>query len=301
MKKILSAIIFFTVLGCMICGASASELLEVKPVINGNDVSINISCDSAMTYTYYKVPGHSMAIVDIAGADPEKIEPLIVVNKGAITNISIDTVQISDVAISRITFNLVSELDISVSASSDKKHLAVTFGHKKTLDKPEIKSEQKPKSEPTPAPVPPATAAAPPLNSLTAPAANSTTAPASPPVKRITKLEPVVPAEVATKRPSTLKIGKVVLGTSHIEIHANQPVTEYKTMRLSGPDRLVIDIACQETDQKTRSVAIHKFGVAKIRIGVTPTNIRIVVDSSMIGFPAHTIATSDSGLRLNFK
>ena len=98
-----------------------------------------------------------------------------------------------------------------------------------------------------------------------------------------------------------LKIGKVVLGTSYIEIHANQPVTEYKTMRLSGPDRLVIDIACQETDQKTRSVAIHKFGVAKIRIGVTPTNIRIVVDSSMIGFPAHTIATSDSGLRLNFK
>lgn len=118
----------FAALGCMDSTALAAELLDVKPVVAGSTVSVEISADIAMTYTYYKIPGQARAVVDIAEADPEKVEPLIVVNKGAVSSISVDKAQISGIVVSRIIFNLVSESDISVSATPDRKRLTATFG-----------------------------------------------------------------------------------------------------------------------------------------------------------------------------
>jgi len=70
---------------------------------------------------------------------------------------------------------------------------------------------------------------------------------------------------------------------------------------LSGPDRLVIDIAAEKINQKPKTVTINKFGISKARIGVSPKNIRIVIDSAKIGFPAHTITKTDDGLRINLQ
>ncbi|MEI7818002.1 MAG: hypothetical protein WCI45_12520, partial [Desulfuromonadales bacterium] len=123
MNKTLSTFFLLAALGCMNSVVFAAELLEVKPVVAGSVVSIEISADIAMTYTFYKVPGQARAVVDIAEADPEKVEPLIVVNKGAVSSISVDKAQISGIVVSRIIFNLVAESDISVSASPDRKLL----------------------------------------------------------------------------------------------------------------------------------------------------------------------------------
>ena len=142
MKRTLSVILFLAVLGCLHSAVFAAELLDVKPVISGGAVSIEISADIAMTYTYYKVPGQARAVVDIAQADPEKVEPLIVVNKGAVSSISVDKAQISGIVVSRIIFNLVSESDLSVAASPDRKLLTVTFGAPAAAaNKPEPKPE----------------------------------------------------------------------------------------------------------------------------------------------------------------
>src|SRR6266581_4298744 len=123
MKKSFSIALFLALLGCMHSTVHASELLDVKPVVTGGNVSVEISTDSPMTYTYYKVPGQARAVVDIAEADPEKVEPLIVVNKGAVSSISVDKAQISGIVVSRIIFNLVSESDISATAAPDRKKL----------------------------------------------------------------------------------------------------------------------------------------------------------------------------------
>jgi hypothetical protein len=80
-----------------------------------------------MTYTYYKVPGQARAVVDIADADPEKVEPLIVVNKGALSSISVDKATIEGMTVSRLVFNLVSESDISVKQEPGRKKLLITF------------------------------------------------------------------------------------------------------------------------------------------------------------------------------
>ena len=327
MKKTLSTMLFLALLGCIHSTVLAAELLDVKPVVAGSAVSIEISADSAMTYTYYKVPGQARAVVDIADADPEKVEPLIVVNKGAVSSISVDKTQISGIVVSRIIFNLVSETDISVTATPDRKVLTVTFGGTAAAAvKPETKPEPKPVPPPEPAAnaAPPAivAAAAPPAGAgkeedplgldepaakPTAPVATSAAAavvtplPTAPTVMRIPKLEPVVPVAVAPAPPSALIIRGIATGGSYIEISANQPISDYKAIRLSKPERLVIDIAGAQIQQKPKSVTINKFGVTKARIGVSPHNVRVVIDSSRDGFPAYTIANSENGLRINFK
>ncbi len=255
MKKAFAVMLLFALLGSIDTTLFAAELLYVKPIVAGNSVYIEISADIAMTYKYYNLPGQTRAVVDIAEAGPEKIEPLIVVNKGVVSNISVDSAKISGIVASRIVFNLTSEANISVTASPDLKLLVVTFG------------------------------------GLTS---------AVPKAERMPKLEPVVPAETATELPLVLTIKEIVTGVLSVEIHTNQPVTDYKMMKLSNPDRLVIDIPCKKADQRRNVTTINRFGISKVRIGVSPGNIRIVMDSSKAGFPAHTITKTEYGLRINF-
>lgn len=318
-------------MGCMHSAVFAAELLDVKPVVAGSTVSIEITADIPMTYTYYKVPGQARAVVDIADADPEKVEPLIVVNKGAISSISVDKAQISGLVVSRLIFNLTAESDISVTASPDRKLLTVTFGGSAApASKPEPVAKVEPPAviaavapaaapaaapkeedplgldEPVAAPVTAPTAPAIPAAPVSelakaVPALAVVPAITAPTVMRIPKLEPVVPVVVATVRPSSLSIKEVSTGASYIEIKANQPITDYKTSKISGPDRLVIDIPSAKTNQKAKTISINKFGITKARIGVSPKNIRIVIDSAKAKFPAHTITNTEDGLRISFK
>ena len=317
MKRAFSVMLFLVLSGGMCSTLFAAELLGVKPIVAGNTVSAEISADIAMTYTYYKVPGQARAVVDIAEVDPEKIEPLIVVNKGVVSSISVDSAQISGIVASRIIFNLVSETDFSVTASPDRKLLVVTFSGSAPAatvseHKPGSTPEIRPETLPDPAlnSAPPAVAAAtaggaqkevPPAKVMAPAAANGTERIAIPSAPRTTKLEPVVPVEGAPPRSSSLMIKEVVTGAKYIEIRANQAFPDYKIMKLSSPARLAIDIASSKTNQRPKIVAINKFGISKVRIGVSPTNIRIVMDSSKAVFPAHSITRTAQGLRINFK
>lgn len=296
----------------------AAELLDVTPVVAGSTVSVEISADIAMTYTFYAIPGQARAVVDIAEADPEKVEPLIVVNKGMISSISVDKAQISGIIVSRIIFNLVSESGISVSATPDRKRLTVTFG---TPSVSQDNSKTKQDATPDPKPVQSSdtslkneTAAVPPRpeedsleidepspKTVVPPAATALAAgTAVSPVAKIPKLEPVVPVAVVQTSYPAMTIKAITTGESYIDIRTNQPVTDYKATRISGPDRIVIDIAGKKINQKQKTISIKKFGISKARIGVSPHNIRVVIDSRAAGIPAHTITTTDEGLRINF-
>lgn len=317
MKKTLSILLFLAVPYLSHATADAAELLAVTPVVTGQAVSFEISADIAMTYTYYKIPGQARAVVDIAEADPEKVEPLIVVNKGAVSSISVDKAQISGMIISRLIFNLTTETDISVSATPDRKLLRVVFGDAPAIPAPAPPPVPAPEPAPAATIEPPAPAAPPPAQSApkTVPEAAVPTAPlptvaaaaatlataailaeAEVPV-RIPKLEPVVPAP----RPATLSIKEIATGEHFLEIRANQPIADYKATRLSKPGRLVIDMPATKTNQKPKTVPVKKFGIKEARIGASPKNIRIVIDSGKAEFPPYTLTTADEGLRINFK
>jgi hypothetical protein len=301
----------------------AAELLDVNPVTSGSGVVIEVTADIPMTYTYYKVPGQARAVVDIADADPEKVEPLIVVNKGAVSSISVDKAMIADMTVSRLVFNLVSETDINVKQAADRKKLTVSFGDTKSVvDADPVTAPASvvaaiapavPVVAPVVAPEPKIVKeqVAPPVGSALSkeeedplgldepksPAAAPVTAPVA---SRSEKLEPVVP--VSTERaPSTDVVVKgVVIGSSYIDIQVKGNLDKIKHMKISKPDRLAIDIPGTSSMTK-KSVSVNKFGISKVRIGNTPGVVRVVLDASRPQFPAYSVDFTENGIRINFK
>ncbi|MDD2850429.1 MAG: AMIN domain-containing protein [Desulfuromonadaceae bacterium] len=314
MNKIFSAVLVLTLISCLHSVATAAQLLDVRPTVVGSAVSVDISADSAMTYTYYKVPGQARAVVDIAEADPEKIEPLIVVNKGNVASISVDKVEVSGLVVSRIIFNLISESDISVASTFDRKKLTVLFAGSPVADASSEQALPMPAEPAAPAAVaapaamilpnrdaPPAKPVLPSPHTKTNTGDDQTPAP---PTIRTDRLEPVVPIAMPGSSPvynTALTITAITAGTSYIDIHANRTLAEYKAFRLHTPERLVIDIPTGKVSQKPGMVAINKFGISKARIGVSLQYIRVVLDCAKTAFPYYTISSIDNGLRIRFK
>jgi type IV pilus assembly protein PilQ len=358
MKRPVVFILFMMVIALPVAPVFAAELLDVKPVVAGADLVVEILADIPMTYTYYKVPGQARAVVDIADADPEKVEPLIVVNKGAVSSVSVDKVQIAGMVVSRLIFNLVSDADISVTASVDRKKLTVTFSG----GKPASGDSEKPAASPVesaPAPAPlaspvPAAAAAPlavrneadPLGldepaaapvktesaaaSATAksgpatapdeadsfgsdnrlatseksapaatPAASAVLPPIAPAPTVSVKLEPVVPAVIPPRKHLTITAIKVE--ATHIDIKASGRLDDFAQMRLTGPNRLVIDVPGATSSWSAKGIPVHRFGLAQVRVGRYPNHTRIVLDAGNSHFPDYEIKSTDTGLRINFK
>ena len=336
MKVIISAMASLAMFACICPDVKAAELLDVKSVVTGSAVSIEVSADIPMTYTYYKIPGQARAVLDIADADPEKIEPLIVINKGLVSSISVDKAQIAGMVVSRVIFNLVSEADITVTASPDRKLLTATFGGEAAKATPPavpadvkpaqasgtstpaaetakteqktIIADKKPAEQPKES-VPDFKEADPlgldePPNAPASTASPSTkeipaaaSVPAPATVAIPQKLKPVVPAAF---RPAELSIEKIVTGDTFIDIQTDGEVGKYKILKLTQPERIAIDIPDAKYSLRTRSVMINKFGITKARIGLTPGRVRIVLDSEKTAFPKHTVTKSPNALRINF-
>ncbi|HIJ96379.1 MAG TPA: AMIN domain-containing protein [Desulfuromonadales bacterium] len=306
MKMMLStAIWMFLLLAYCSSDLLAAELLDVNPVVTGGNVSVEVTADVPMTYTYYKIPGQARAVVDIAEADPEKVEPLIVVNKGVVSSISVDKAQIAGMVVSRLIFNLVTESDIAVTASADRKHLTVTFGHAATAGIPSVKSQpvaivspsatsdSGTTAPPKPVDVPPAAVAV-----LTAAASTAAPAVAPPPPARIAVSEPVVPTDTP---PAAASIKSIVIGDTYLEIQTDRAIADYKTIALKKPERLALDLPGARSTLSTKSVAINKFGISALRIGLYPAHIRIVLDASGATFPKHAMTATRNGIRITFK
>jgi AMIN domain len=302
----------------------AAELLDVKPLVVGSNVAIEVTADIPMTYTYYKVPGQARAVVDIADADPEKVEPLIVVNKGAVASISVDKAMIGDMTVSRLVFNLVSESDISVSQAPDRKTLTVSFGSGTSVAAPPAATPAEPVAVPmskepvvpvsavVAEPKEPVVAAVPvpshplskeeadPLGLDEPQSAAVADKEAVPATVYSAKLEPVVPATVDQESPTVVAVKGIVLGASFIDIQTNGSVEKFKQLRLAKPERLSIEIP-GTSSMKVASVQVKRFGIQKVRIGTTPGFVRVVLDASKSSFPRYDIVSIENGLRITFK
>jgi len=308
----------------------AAELLDVKPIVTGSNVVIEVTADIPMTYTYYKVPGQARAVVDIADADPEKVEPLIVVNKGAVSSISVDKVMIGDMTVSRLIFNLVSESEISVNQAPDRKTLNVSFGGGKSVAAQAATDPSAPVAAPAVVPAPRGEALVPAAAAVVAPEPKDTAAVAAPAIPlskeeedllgldepqpataspaidtapavvRSTKLEPVVPVTADLETSSMMVVKGIVIGANFIDIQTNGSVEKFKQHKLTKPERLSIEIPGTST-MSVSSIQVKRFGVSKVRIGTTPGMVRVVLDTGKSSFPRYEIVSVANGLRVNFK
>jgi len=126
---------------------------------------------------------------------------------------------------------------------------------------------------------------------------------ASLPVLPASKINPETapaesPAPASPVRTTVIK--DIVIGRNYIDILADGPLAAYKTLRLTGPERLSIDLPSSTNALSNKMIPVNRFGVSNIRIGSHPGSVRIVLNTTKIGFPRHRIETRDNSLRIHF-
>jgi type IV pilus assembly protein PilQ len=95
-------------------------------------------------------------------------------------------------------------------------------------------------------------------------------------------------------------INAINVSSAGVEIIANAGIDNFKTFRMSKPQRLIVDIFEATTTITGNKVPINRFGIVNARLGGHPDKIRIVLDSSAKTFPTYSIEKSDNGLMIAF-
>ncbi len=81
-------------------------------------------------------------------------------------------------------------------------------------------------------------------------------------------------------------------------INTNQTVGEYNSFFLHNPPRLVIDLKGSWNNEGRQIYEINAYWVKKIRTGMHPDKLRIVIDLPDIEWPSHVLKKSTRGLSL---
>lgn len=125
--------------------------------------------------------------------------------------------------------------------------------------------------------------------------------------------KPAVPAD-STAGPVTAVVGSVsaestdrktvvtdiIIDKNYIDILVDSPIADYKTLELNEPERLAIYLQTTAWGLAKRFIAVNRFGVSNIRIGIYPDSVTIVLDSPDSAFPSYLIEKKGNGLRITF-
>lgn len=110
-----------------------------------------------------------------------------------------------------------------------------------------------------------------------------------------------VPAETASAVPDGRPVIQgIVSDASFIDIKADRPIVKFKLLKLDKPARLAIDIPRAIASMPRQPIAVSSNGIARARVGENRGFLRIVLDSARAEFPAHSVTTSENGLRIEF-
>jgi len=299
--------------------AEVSATAQIQNVTVADDASrIEVISDRPIVYTYYMLESPPRVIVDIAQTVPGKQPFPVVVNKSGIAQIDITKHEFGSGVLSRIDILLTSKAEITASLDkSDKKKLTIyipveTTEKQDTLKATVAASVAVPETvTPTvgataaPAPVenmqsvqPISTAG---VDSSQAAAEPAKAEPATGAASLIPPAEPIPQAEVTT---AAAKHGGRVLSaikvvSDGIQLETSAEPESFKAFKLSGPDRLVVDIPKTKSALASTIVDVNAFSFGKARIGSTQDKLRIVFDATG-NIPQYTVSKNPAGLLLAF-
>jgi hypothetical protein len=98
-----------------------------------------------------------------------------------------------------------------------------------------------------------------------------------------------------------MAITAIKVESSYIDIEASGRLDDFSQMKLTGPNRLVIDVPGATSSMSAKGIPVRRFGLAQVRVGRYPDHTRIVLDADGSSFPDYEIKSTDTGLRINFK
>jgi type IV pilus assembly protein PilQ len=239
--------------------ASASQLTGVAVQAKGNTSTVTIKANGAFTHTEYR-PTESLLLVDLTGVSAAKLDNQARTLQGmpGVEGYRVTGYKgASGTNTTRVELTLAANAIVNVNESKDALAVHVSSDAPIASAAPEESS------------IHAATAA---------PAAHATTT-------------------AASSRPVQVRSVNVVRGRNglEVEVAASGPITP-KVMKLTSPDRIVIDVANSTPTRALRTVAVHEVAVKSIRTAkysANPPSTRIVVDLNS----AQEFAVSTKGNR----
>jgi hypothetical protein len=250
----------------------------IRVVRSGDTLGVEISANTKLAYTCYKMPQLLRVVIDIPRTDPGRPDTLYRVNSDMIATIKLEKKTINDVMITRVAVNLSEDADFTEQADpADNKKLTVYFrrtGAVLSTGAPaaapqKTAVEKEPVQEQPPA---------------TAPAAGKT-----------------APTPIAPKAGPAVIVGKVVVGADTIDIQSDGIIREYRAFTLREPGRMVMDIPAAQTSLSSIFVPSNRFGIVKARIGYFEGKLRVVFDTGQKPFPGYDVVKTGAGLRVVLK
>jgi type IV pilus assembly protein PilQ len=247
----------------------------------GDATELVVKLSSHVAYTSYKTATPLRLVIDLSQTTQGAITAPIAINKGNFKNVSVSRFDTDAGTLTRINVELINDIDAIISASPDNPtELHIVF--------------------------PPQHAALPEVNAATEPAVKSaevsTNNPVSAPVPN-----PVAAPEPVKAEPESRAVPEV--GAKHtlsavttkegaIILAIDGGVDDFKTFRLTKPERYVIDLPGVVSILPSRLIPLNTAGVASARIGLYHDKTRVVLDGINGYFPEATSSKSAEGVRI---
>ncbi|WP_191965664.1 type IV pilus secretin family protein [Oryzomonas sagensis] len=246
----------------------------------GEAAELVVKLSSPATYTSYKTTAPLRLVIDLSQTTQGAVTAPVAVNKGNIKNVSVSRFDTAAGTLTRISVELVNDIDAVISASPAQPgelHIAFPVQHASTAGT--VTAEK--------------TAGIPGENSAPAVMPVSGGAKATEPAQAGAKLQPVVPGAVTRRALNavTAKDGAIILAV-------DGGVEEFKTFRLNKPERYVIDLFGVTSILPNRFIPLNAIGVASARIGLYPDKTRVVLDAVNGSFPEATTTKAEEGVRV---
>jgi len=246
---------------------------------DGAAAELLITASAPTTYTSYKSTAPARLVIDFSQTAPADALNSLSINKGPVKAVTLKRFDTDAGVLTRMELFLSQDIDPVISPSAERVgELLVSFPG---YVEPSAAIKQEVAAAPTAA------------EPVVAPVVASEAAP----VEAAVKQEPADSAQ--PEGLPALVTGLKPLGDG-VAISTNRPVSDYKTFRLSKPDRVVIDIQHAQIGMADKMVLLNSAGVSTARIGSYPDKVRIVFDAINGSLDDAVITRSATGLHVAF-
>ena len=260
--------------------SATKKLASVEGVTaNGEGMATELvlKLTTPVTYTSYKTTSPLRLVIDLSQATQGKVTTPISINKGNFKSVSVTRYDTDAGVLTRIDVELVKDADAVLSVSKEKPgEIRVSF--------PALAVASA---------APQAKVAETPQTAVNGGVANL----ASAQVGVSSDGTPAIPSQSGAEK----KLTSVTTKDGSIVLVIDGGAGEFKTLRLTKPERFVVDLMGVKCTLQSRIVPINALGVSSARLGIYSDKVRVVFDTIDTNFPDATVNTSSEGVVIALK